>query len=791
VTITEQIADAPGAPGVHVPGYTGQGWSTHETMLVVRWLFAHPDVWDQAMAVARAQPDNPHTVADTLHEQLIPRGELAVIAGEGFDPAKVNWLEVAHELIERRNDPRPATISAQALGLAADDAEPDDGDDAPMLTAHLVDDTTRHLARATQRMQAARESTGKVRQQHSGHIARHLQSALDATHGLAANIRAHYPAEAAELEQVKQTIGLARGYELNPRSGMISLDIPAGTIAPVPDGVTDFHITVAYLGADVGNEAFARACERAREAAAAMPGPLSGTVGGIGTFPPSDGSDGKVPAWAGVVLPGAERLRAALEDLSASEHKDWKPHVTIAYVEPGEPLPDPVPATPVTFTHLSVHRGDDEVARFPLGGKSRGIAYANTMIGAQVIGLATAAELAKAVSDDAKTATTAHLLETTLHEETHGLRHAQAMTEPASDEEWAFNADHAEKHLAGAVEHAGKLRTHFADNYPAEAGHLAGLDEITSGAGRDQKPQHARYGGTAGTDSAQMAGTTISGQLDLSAASRAKAHATASATARAHWRDDHGRFTHHPETVSAQAAPKDTMEKYQRADGTFTPARAALHKQIIDGILAGHKPQQHPVATFLGGGPASGKSTVMKGNHEDTAHIDPDAIKAQLPEYGQMVAARDQRAAMFTHEESSHIAKQAMRQAQDKRLNYTLDGTGDSDISMLAGKVNDAKRHGYATEGRYVTVDTDEAVRRASARARKSGRLVPESVIREIHSAVSGTYDKAAHMGLFDKTELFDNNGTQAVRIAHKDPGGKFAVDDPAAYQRFLAKGQG
>ena len=83
-------------------------------------------------------------------------------------------------------------------------------------------------------------------------------------------------------------------------------------------------------------------------------------------FPPSDSSDGKVPAWAGVMLPGAELLREALEDLSASEHKNWSPHVTLAYVEPGEALPDPVPPVPVTFTHLSVHRGDD-VERFPLG----------------------------------------------------------------------------------------------------------------------------------------------------------------------------------------------------------------------------------------------------------------------------------------------------------------------------------------------------------------------------------------------------------------------------------------
>ncbi len=162
-------------------------------------------------------------------------------------------------------------------------------------------------------------------------------------------------------------LGKASGYTLNPRSGMISLDLPEGTITPVPGGVSDHHITVVYLGPDVDDAAFVQACQRAAAAAAAMPGPLLAAISGIGTFSPSDSSDGKVPAWAGVMLPGAESLREALEDLSASEHKDWKPHVTLAYVEPGEALPAPLPATPVTFTHLSVHRGHDEVARFPFG----------------------------------------------------------------------------------------------------------------------------------------------------------------------------------------------------------------------------------------------------------------------------------------------------------------------------------------------------------------------------------------------------------------------------------------
>ena len=68
-------------------------------------------------------------------------------------------------------------------------------------------------------------------------------------------------------------------------------------------------------------------------------------------------------------------LREALADLSASEHANWHPHVTLAYVEPGEAMPDPVAPVPVTFTHLSVHRGDD-VERFPLGAPPAAMAKA-------------------------------------------------------------------------------------------------------------------------------------------------------------------------------------------------------------------------------------------------------------------------------------------------------------------------------------------------------------------------------------------------------------------------------
>lgn len=158
---------------------------------------------------------------------------------------------------------------------------------------------------------------------------------------------------------------------LTKRSGMISLDLPAGLVPTIPGGVTDHHITVVYLGSDVSDTEFDTACDRAQAAAAQAPGPLLGTIAGIDTFAPSDGSDGKIPAFVPVTLPGVEHLRAHLEDLSANEHADYRPHVTLAYLDEGDPLPDPVPATLVSFTHLTVHRGE-QTRSFPLGPRTLG-----------------------------------------------------------------------------------------------------------------------------------------------------------------------------------------------------------------------------------------------------------------------------------------------------------------------------------------------------------------------------------------------------------------------------------
>ena len=153
---------------------------------------------------------------------------------------------------------------------------------------------------------------------------------------------------------------------LHERSGMVSLDIPEGVLPVVPGGVEDHHITVCFLGSDVDDDTFQRVCDRAQEVAAGHP-PVDAIIAGVSSFEPSSSSEGKRPVYAipvGPVQEQAANLHDLFDDFNQSSHPGYHPHVTLAYIDDGDPLPESPAPTTVAFTHLSVHRGG-EVVRFP------------------------------------------------------------------------------------------------------------------------------------------------------------------------------------------------------------------------------------------------------------------------------------------------------------------------------------------------------------------------------------------------------------------------------------------
>ena len=243
----------------------------------------------------------------------------------------------------------------------------------------------------------------------------------------------------------------------------------------------------------------------------------------------------------------------------------------------------------------------------------------------------------------------------------------------------------------------------------------------------------------------------------------------------------------------------NSLEKHMDKNGKLTAEREQLHKDIIDKELEGKTPVEgQATMTMLGGGPASGKSSVMSTKDVDssTVVVDPDGMKQKLPGYAEM-SKQSSNAASYYHEESSALAKRYSETAYSENYNVIYDGTGDGSVKSVEKKINKAKEQGYRVEAKYVTVDTEEAVRRNQKRyddAKAKGenpRLPPEDMVRSCHAKVTDI--SVATAPQFDHIEVWDNNGGKGKQVKIAEGGsGKYlkaVKGQEKAFQNYLAKG--
>ena len=225
-------------------------------------------------------------------------------------------------------------------------------------------------------------------------------------------------------------------------------------------------------------------------------------------------------------------------------------------------------------------------------------------------------------------------------------------------------------------------------------------------------------------------------------------------------------------------------------DGKFVPEREELHDAIVNEILKDVPVSEAPTFHFMGGGTASGKSSFLNADGipglkaGQYAHIDPDDIKRMLPETAKMIKLDDPSWVGYTHEESSYLSKRVMKAASERKVDYLLDGTGDSTPKSVAGKLKSARDAGYKVDAYYVNVPFDIAMERELARSITSGRKVPEGIIRSTHAGVSNTLPEV--MTQFDSLKLFDNVNGQ--KLIMEVTNGKVRVVEPEMYETFLEK---
>lgn len=151
---------------------------------------------------------------------------------------------------------------------------------------------------------------------------------------------------------------------------MIYVQVPPDLLPPGIEVSEPGHVTVCYLG-HISDQQYQDACERAHAVAKGMP-PPHGAMGGLGLFDASPSSNGNMVAYIPVECHELHAAHALLGDLSASDHPEYRPHVTLAYLAPGvdAPAPAPVTSAKLCFEQLFIRRGND-VKAFAFSGHHR------------------------------------------------------------------------------------------------------------------------------------------------------------------------------------------------------------------------------------------------------------------------------------------------------------------------------------------------------------------------------------------------------------------------------------
>jgi len=192
----------------------------------------------------------------------------------------------------------------------------------------------------------------------------------------------------------------------------------------------------------------------------------------------------------------------------------------------------------------------------------------------------------------------------------------------------------------------------------------------------------------------------------------------------------------------AEDSPNGNVMEWSRGkhtgqDGNYTPERQAVHKEILGRLLnpkAKAKPGKRPIAVFLMGPPAAGKTTagapLTSRLGVEFTTINPDDVKEQLPEYRGWNAG-------LLHEESSDVAEGMLReQAVEAQHNVMFDITGKN-ARKVTDEASALQAAGYDVHVVNVAADNHVVGWRAWQRFRrqafgeKKGRFVPPKYAAE------------------------------------------------------------
>lgn len=215
----------------------------------------------------------------------------------------------------------------------------------------------------------------------------------------------------------------------------------------------------------------------------------------------------------------------------------------------------------------------------------------------------------------------------------------------------------------------------------------------------------------------------------------------------------------------------------------FHPAQSTLREGTKEPPPSGTQ----KIAIVMMGGPASGKSSLVKGimgsDFEKFVNVNPDDVKEKLPEWGPGLDASVKDTAYMVHDESSDIASGIYNAAIERGLNLIVDGTG-KDVSKHKAKIEALQKEGYHVTVLMPDVDAEDALKRAKERAERTGRYVPDDIVLNAHAKIPGNFETIARAA--ESFGLFDTRGRPPRLVWSGNKGEKDQLHDP----KFVAKFQ-
>ena len=245
---------------------------------------------------------------------------------------------------------------------------------------------------------------------------------------------------------------------------------------------------------------------------------------------------------------------------------------------------------------------------------------------------------------------------------------------------------------------------------------------------------------------------------------------------------------------------RDTQSTFKngptRAD--YVPERKALHDQFIqEEYDFTADAQDQPTLYIIGGGTASGKSTMLHNElvpippRGQAIHADADAAKYRLPEFIGLMEAGERTAASFVHEESSDMAYRMVKEAPPNK-HIVFDGVSNNTRESVLRRTETGERNGMRVIGHYATVPTEMAVgfsqKRYEIEGPKGGRWVDPAFIRRSHAGVTDTFFDLAKFNDFDQLFLWNNEIENEPRLIYSQVDGQAIIHDDALLIEFLNK---